>query len=86
MSQKQKIIIGEKGFTTYLREKKELQQIEATNEAILQKNEEYADTLEQLTSDPSYIESLSREKYGLVRPDEIIVRPPVKSKSEEKEK
>ena len=92
MSQKQKIIIwvglagvlilfgfsifGDQGFTSYLRQKSTLEKLEEKNQTLLQKNEEYADTLERLTSDPSYIESLSREKYGLVRPDEIVVRPP----------
>ena len=95
MSRKQKIIIwagiaglfvilgfaifGNQGYTTYLRKKSILKALEVNNQALIQKNEEYAETLGRLQSDPSYLESLSREKYGLVRPDEIIVRPPVKT-------
>ena len=92
MTQKQKIIIwvgsasilillgfsifGNQGFVTYLRQKSILNNLQEKNQALIQKNEEYAEILDRLTSDPSYIESLSREKYGLVRSDEIIVRPP----------
>ena len=71
-------IFGNQGYTTYLRKKNVLRTIEANNQTLIQKNEEYADTLDRLQSDSSYLESLSREKYGLVLPDEIIVRPPAR--------
>lgn len=100
MSQKQKIIVwislvsliillgfsifGNQGFITYLHKRSTLKKLEEKNQALTHKNEESAEMLERLTSDPAYIESLSREKYGLVRPDEIVVRTPATpAKSEE---
>jgi len=52
----------------------DLEQIEATNTRLEQKNAQLRRELELLADDPAALERAAREELGLVRPGEVVFR------------
>ncbi|NQU95365.1 MAG: septum formation initiator family protein [Candidatus Omnitrophica bacterium] len=62
------------GFSKLQQLKEENRNLEKRIEALTKTNEELAEEKEKLENDPSYVEKIAREKLGMARKDEIILK------------
>ena len=65
-------IFHENGILTVHKFERELNEFEASNETLKQKNQKLRFEIEALKSDPSSVEVLAREKLNMVRPGETV--------------
>ena len=65
-------IFRENGILTVHKSERELNEFEASNETLKQKNRKLRFEVEALKSDPLSIEILAREKLNMVRPGETV--------------
>ena len=65
-------IFHENGILTVHKFERELNEFEASNEILKQKNQKLRFEIEALKSDPLSVEVLAREKLNMVRPGETV--------------
>lgn len=74
-------ILGPHGFLAMRRTQKELEQLRADTARLNQENDQLADRVTSLKSDPKSIERIAREEMNLARPGEMIFKLPAPEKS-----
>ena len=62
------------GFSKLQELKEEKRNLERRIEVLTKTNEELKKEKDRLENDPSYIEKIAREKLGMAKKDEIILR------------
>jgi cell division protein FtsB len=62
------------GFSKLHRLRKKNRNLEKRIEILTKTNEELKKEKEKLENDPSYVEKVAREKLGLTRKDEIVLK------------
>ena len=62
------------GFSKLQQLKEENRTLENRIEILLKTNDELRKEKERLENDPSYVEKIAREKLGMARKDEIILK------------
>jgi len=62
------------GFARLAQLKEENRTLEKRIDILTRTNEELEEEKEKLETDPTYIEKIAREKLGMVRKDEIILK------------
>lgn len=67
-------IFSDLGLLRYITIKKEYNSLRSRISQLKEKNKKMEEEIKALKIDPEYIESLAREKLGLVREGEIIYR------------
>lgn len=65
-------LAGEKGFMESLRVRRQYREVAASLNALRRENARMREEVRRLKEDPSAIESLARERLGLIRPGEIL--------------
>lgn len=75
-------IFGAHGFMTMRRTQQEIERVRADIEHLNTENEQLAEQVHALKSDPKLIERIAREEMGLARPGEIIIKLPAPAKSD----
>ena len=56
--------------------RREIATMERDIAALRGRSEELSRTVERLRNDPAYVEKLAREEFGMVRPDETVLKFP----------
>lgn len=69
-------VFGTHGFLAMRRTKKQMQQVKADLERLNTENQQLADEVKELKSDPHKIESIARDELGLAKPGEVIIKIP----------
>lgn len=69
-----KIIYGPRGYIHLINLKNELASQEKANSLIEEENKKLSDKIKDLQLDETYIESIIREKLGLVKENEIVIQ------------
>ena len=59
----------------------QLDSLQRDNAALRQQAEELSQVIERLNHDPAYLEKIAREKHGMVREGEVILKFPSKDKA-----
>lgn len=67
-------VYGDHGLMHWLRLRGELRELEQVTFQLQQRNEQLHERIRRLQSDDRYIEQLARERFGLVKPGEIVYR------------
>ena len=62
------------GFARLQQLKEENRTLEKRIDILTKTNEEMAEEKKKLETDPTYIEKIAREKLGMVKKDEIVLR------------
>jgi len=60
------------GYFKYYRITNELEDLKKANSEIELKNQTLEKEIERLKNDPAYIEKVAREKFGLVKKNELV--------------
>ena len=68
------VLIFLPGFSKLQRLRKKNRNLEKRIEILTRANEELKKQKEKLENDPSYVEKVAREKLGLTRKDEIVLK------------
>jgi len=63
---------GERGLVNVMSLKKELKEIECSNQKVREENDALEKCMYLLKNDKGYIERIAREELGLVKGDEMI--------------
>ena len=66
-------LVGERGLVATTRARRQSAELEASVSQVRDENARLRELADRLKSDPSTIESLAREKLGLIRPGEVLV-------------
>lgn len=66
------IILGDMGLVQYLKMRKTHHLLQQEIQQLSDQNRDIEKEIQTLRSDPVKIESLARERLGLVRPDEVV--------------
>lgn len=69
---------GEFGFLNLLRMQRHKSQLEVEKRQLIAEIVDLEARLERIKSDSRYVEKLAREKYGLAKKGEVIIRIPEK--------
>lgn len=69
------IIFSEHGFIDLKNLKNERDQLVNNNKQLTQKNLSLSTEIDRLKHDPEYIENVARRELGMVRKDELIIKP-----------
>ena len=67
-------ILGDKGFLTYYRLKRERDSIMAYNNELREKNKALTDEIARLKTDERYIAKVAREELGMIGENEVIYK------------
>lgn len=71
-------VFGPHGFIAMRKTQKEISRVRMDIDRLAAENEELAEQVHALKSDPKLIERIAREEMGLARPGEIIIKLPPK--------
>ena len=66
-------LVGERGLVATTRARKQSDDLSAAVAGLRAENARLRETAERLRTDPMAIESVAREKLGLIRPGEVLV-------------
>jgi cell division protein FtsB len=66
-------LVGERGLVATTRARKQSNDLSAVVGGLRAENARLRETAERLRTDPAAIESVAREKLGLIRPGEVLV-------------
>ena len=66
-------LVGERGLVATTRARKQSNDLSAAVAGLRAENARLSETAERLRTDPAAIESVAREKLGLIRPGEVLV-------------
>jgi len=69
------IIISQHGFSDLALLKKEQRKLVQKNERLTRENLAIRIEIDRLKHDLGYIESIARQEFGMIRKDEIILKP-----------
>jgi cell division protein FtsB len=69
------IVFSERGLADFNLMKKERDRISAQNRQITQDNVSLGVEIDRLKNDPHYIESVARKEFGMIGPEEVVVKP-----------
>jgi cell division protein FtsB len=69
-------IFGTHGFLAMQRTKREMKQVQADLDRLNKENQQLADDVKALKTDPHKIESIARSELGLAKPGEVIIKIP----------
>jgi cell division protein FtsB len=69
-------VFGSHGYLAMRRSQKELEQLRGEIERLNRENNELAEHVNALRTDPQTIERIAREEMGLARPGEMIFKLP----------
>jgi len=69
-------IFGTHGFLAMQRTKKEMEQVQADLDRLNKENQQLAEDVKALKTDPHKIESIARSELGLAKPGEVIIKIP----------
>lgn len=69
------ILVSEHGFADLRFLKKERDRLVVENKKISRENQAISVEIDRLKHDPVYIESIARQKLGMIGEDEIILKP-----------
>jgi cell division protein FtsB len=69
------IVFSERGLADFNLMKKERDRINAQNHQITHDNLSLGVEIDRLKNDPNYIESVARKDFGMIGPDEVVVKP-----------
>lgn len=73
------------GVVSYMSKRAEFNRVQKESERLRRANQELQDEIDRLLTDSAYLESLSREKYNMLKPNEKVYDFS-KKKKDEKEK
>ena len=66
------LFAGPKGVFRYYRLRKEIEAVKTEASVLEKQNISITEEINRLENDPSYLEDVAREDYGLVRKNEIV--------------
>jgi cell division protein FtsB len=66
-------LVGERGLVATMRARQRSAELQSNVGRVRDENARLQDLVDRLTSDPQTIESVAREKLGLIRPGEKLV-------------
>ena len=66
-------LVGERGLVATTRARRQADELGTSVARVREENAQLRELADRLKSDPTTIESVAREKLGLVRPGEILV-------------
>ncbi len=69
------IIVSEHGLADLILLKKEQRELVEKNERLIQENFSIGIEIDRLKHDPEYIENVARKELGMIRADEVILKP-----------
>lgn len=69
-------VFGTHGFLAMRRTKKQIQAVQTDLARLNRENQQLADEVKELKSDPHKIESIARDELGLAKPGEVIIKIP----------
>jgi cell division protein FtsB len=69
-----KLLSSDGGLAEYAHLKQQLQQLEAENQAQRKLNEQLKQRVHALQTDPKAIETLARQKLGMIGKDEVFIQ------------
>jgi cell division protein FtsB len=69
------ILFSERGLADLNQMTKERDRLSSQNRQVIQENIGLGVEIDRLKNDPSYIESVARREFGMIGPDEIVVKP-----------
>ena len=69
------IMFSDKGLADLFALKGERDRLLHENRRLKSENETLYRTIERLRNDPEYIESIARKELGMIRKDEVILKP-----------
>ncbi len=76
------VFFKEKGIKDYIELTNKYSQVLEENNKLKTKNKELELMLKKLKTDKNYIESIAREKYNMLKKDEILIK--IEKKGDEK--
>lgn len=68
------LLLGDNGVLKYLKLSSELEEVKAENKRLAEENDQLRKEAKALSNDISHIERRAREKLGLLRENEMLVR------------
>ena len=69
------IMFSDSGLADYFQLKSDRDRLLQENERLKQENLSLYRTIERLKHDPEYIESIARKELGMIKKDEVILKP-----------
>jgi len=69
------IMFSDKGLADLFTLKSERDRLLQENNRLQKENETLYRTIERLRNDPEYIESVARKELGMIKKDEVILKP-----------
>jgi len=69
------IMFSDKGLADLFCLKRDRDRLQQENTRLKKENDALYRTIERLRNDPEYIESIARKELGMIRKDEVILKP-----------
>jgi cell division protein FtsB len=69
------ILFSDKGLSDLFKLKSERDRLMNQNVQLKKENDTLYRTIERLRNDPEYIESVARKELGMIKKDEVILKP-----------
>lgn len=69
------ILFSDKGLSDLFKLKSERDRLVNQNVQLKKENDTLYRTIERLRNDPDYIESVARKELGMIKKDEVILKP-----------
>ena len=69
------ILFSDKGLSDLFKLKSERDRLMNQNVQLKKENDTLYRTIERLRNDPDYIESVARKELGMIKKDEVILKP-----------
>ncbi|MEJ5359142.1 MAG: septum formation initiator family protein [Desulfobacterales bacterium] len=69
------ILFSERGVADLQRMLADRAQLEELNQKIVRENIALGQEIDRLNHDPAYIERIARKELGMIRPNEIVIKP-----------
>lgn len=69
------ILFSDKGLSDLFKLKSERDRLVNQNVQLKKENDTLYRTIERLRNDPEYIESVARKELGMIKKDEVILKP-----------
>ncbi|HUL15150.1 MAG TPA: septum formation initiator family protein [Terriglobales bacterium] len=76
-------VFGTHGFLAMQRTKKEMEQVQTDLDRLNKENQQLAEDVKALKTDPHKIESIARSELGLAKPGEVIIKIPPGQQAEQ---
>ena len=69
------IVYGKHGYSDMMQLKHEQDKLVQKNERLIRENDALRNEINRLKSDYGYIENIARQELGMIRKDELILKP-----------